>query len=102
MWTFVQHCATVQLMTPKDDRIAVRVSADLKRRLVAVAAKTGVDEATIVRNSIQALIDHAEKFGEIRFPIKLEAPQQKAKPTYPDRADEGSVVEDKPRGKKTA
>jgi len=55
----------------KEPRISVRVDEPLKARIEAVCAKTGIDEADIVRNCIIALCDAVEKNGEITFPLKI-------------------------------
>lgn len=58
-------------MKPKEPRISVRVDASLKSRLEAVVKETGIDEATIVRNCIEALCEHVERVGTLTFPIEV-------------------------------
>jgi len=58
---------------PKEPRISVRVNAELKARIESVVQRTGVDEAILVRNCIEALCDHVERHGQIGFPMSINA-----------------------------
>ena len=58
-------------MKDKLARIHVRISADLKKRIVGVVEETGVDEATVVRNCLEALCNHFDETGSISFPMKM-------------------------------
>jgi hypothetical protein len=58
-------------MKNTEPRISVRVEPGLKKRLEKAAAHTGIDEATITRNCIEAFCSHVEKTGAITFPIAI-------------------------------
>ena len=59
------------VMTAKDARIAVRVDPELKARIAQIVERTGIDEATLVRNCIEALCAHVERTGQISFPLTV-------------------------------
>lgn len=63
----------VVAMSAKEPRISVRVDQDLKARIDAITARTGIDEATLVRNCIEALCAHVERTGQISFPLAVNA-----------------------------
>ncbi len=78
----------------KEPRVSVRVSKDLKKRLEQVSGKTGIDEATLVRNCLEALINHIETEGEITFPLAV-LPKSKTKSeSYPPRQIEDKFAEE--------
>lgn len=56
-------------MSAKEPRISVRVNPELKARINEITARTGIDEATLVRNCIEALCAHVERTGQISFPL---------------------------------
>lgn len=58
-------------MKAKEPRISVRVSPELKKRIETVTENTGVDEATIVRNCLEAVCDSVEACGTLIFPLEL-------------------------------
>ena len=58
-------------MKEKEPRLSVRVDSELKQRVERVARATGVDEATLVRNCIEALCAHVERAGQLVFPIQV-------------------------------
>lgn len=58
-------------MKAKEPRISVRVDESLKGRIEAVSRRTGVDEADLVRNCIEALCAHVEESGSITFPMEV-------------------------------
>jgi len=58
-------------MSAKEPRISVRVNPELKARIDEITARTGIDEATLVRNCIAALCAHVERTGQISFPLTV-------------------------------
>lgn len=72
-------------MKQKEPRISVRVDAQLKSRIEAVVAGTGIDEATLVRNCLEALCDYVEQTGSITFPLQVTPREKKpvASVVYP-------------------
>ena len=64
-------------MNLKEPRISVRINSALKVRLEAVTKHTGIDEATIVRNCVEAICDHFEETGQITFPLAVTAKRKK-------------------------
>ncbi len=58
-------------MRTKEPRISVRVSHELKHRLETVVDRTGIDEALIVRNCIEAVCDEVERSGSLTFPLAV-------------------------------
>ncbi len=58
-------------MKAKEPRVSVRVDAALKARIEAVSTQTGIDEATLVRNCLEAICDHVDKTGRLTFSIEL-------------------------------
>lgn len=63
---------------PKEPRIAVRVSAELKQRLEAAQEQTGLDEPSIVRASVDAFCKYVEDHLESPpFPLEFRKPGQK-------------------------
>lgn len=61
-------------MKAKEPRISVRVSPELKGRVEAVVNSTGIDEATIVRNCLEAVCDEVEHNGALTFPLAITQP----------------------------
>lgn len=86
----------------KEPRISVRVDSSLKQRIESAVQRTGVDEATMVRNCIEALCDHIERHGHITFPLSLND-NHMVPVRYPKSAPSAQVMHDKPttKGKKT-
>lgn len=58
-------------MKPKEPRVSVRVSPELKSRLESVVTKTGIDETTLVRSALEAICDEAERSGMLTFPLAI-------------------------------
>lgn len=56
-------------MSAKEPRISVRVDGILKTRIETVCKNTGIDEAAIVRNCIEAICDYFEQTGSVTFPV---------------------------------
>lgn len=56
-------------MKAKEPRINVRVSPELKQRLESVVSSTGVEEAVIVRNCLDAVCTEVEQSGVLTFPL---------------------------------
>jgi antitoxin component of RelBE/YafQ-DinJ toxin-antitoxin module len=55
----------------KQKTVGFRVDADLKSRFEEIAQQTGVDASTIGRELIRAVVEHAESYGELSFPIAI-------------------------------
>lgn len=70
-WTFFNRWVTLATVKAKEPRVSVRVDAALKARIEAVSTQTGIDEATLVRNCLEAICDHVDKTGRLTFPIEL-------------------------------
>ena len=71
-------------MSSKEPRISVRVDAALKARIEQIIERTGIDEATLVRNCIEALCNHVERTGHLSFPIAVNTAPVAGVPTrYP-------------------
>lgn len=71
-------------MSAKEPRISVRVEQALKDRMDAITARTGINEATLVKNCIEALCDHVERTGQISFPLAINtAPSTTGQTRYP-------------------
>lgn len=71
-------------MSAKEPRISVRVNPKLKARIEDIINRTGIDEATLVRNCIEALCDHVERTGQISFPLSVNtAPAVLSQTRYP-------------------
>ncbi len=68
---FIAPMGNNGVMTAKDARIAVRVDPELKARIAQIVERTGIDEATLVRNCIEALCAHVERAGQISFPLTV-------------------------------
>lgn len=69
-------------MKSEDTRIAVRVAPEYKERVRKATDLTGVDESTLVKRSLTALLDFIEENGGVSFPIKVVAnPAKKPKKT---------------------
>lgn len=64
-------------MTKKaiEPRVSVRVTKDVKERLKMLESKTGVDEPTLVRACVEAVLDYFEANGHIIFPVAV-APRE--------------------------
>jgi predicted DNA-binding protein len=58
-------------MKDKEARIHVRISEDLKARITNVVDETGIDEAALVRNCVEALCDYFEETGSISIPMQM-------------------------------
>lgn len=58
-------------MKAKEPRINVRVPTELKQRLERIAASTGVEEAIIVRNCVEAVCAEVEQSGTLTFPLAV-------------------------------
>lgn len=77
-------------MKEKEPRISVRVDAALKARIEEVSEQTGIDEATLVRNCLEAICDHVDRTGRLTSPIELGCekpslasyPRGRAAPSY--------------------
>jgi hypothetical protein len=74
------------------------VDQDLKLRIESAVARTGVDEATLVRNCIEALCDHVERHGQITFPLCLDA-NHVVPGRYPKTIVRHEAIHDKPAPK---
>jgi hypothetical protein len=55
-----------------DTRISVRVPKEMKKRLLAASKRTGVDEPTLVRQAVLAVLKEIEKTGSLTLPIQLD------------------------------
>lgn len=55
----------------KEKRLSVRIDARLKQRLEDAESRTGIDEATIIRQCLIAFCDHVETHGRVVFPLSL-------------------------------
>jgi len=58
-------------MKDKEARIHVRISSDLKTRITNVVDETGIDEAALIRNCVEALCDYFEETGSISIPMQM-------------------------------
>lgn len=83
-------------MSVKEPRISVRVDVTMKARIDAITARTGIDEATLVRNCIEALCTHVERTGQISFPLTIAlAPTAASHTRYPPPVDRHMAMNDK-------
>lgn len=55
----------------KDEQIRVRVPGTLKTRINAVFARYGVTEATLVRDALEAILDHIERTRGYCRPVMM-------------------------------
>lgn len=60
-------------------RISVRADAALKERIKKVEERVGINETTLVRRSLEALLDYIEEHGSVQFPIQV-VPQPTKRP----------------------
>lgn len=58
----------------KGSRISIRVTPEMKARMDAAVAMTGLEEAILVRHCLDALLDHIELKKQITFPITISGP----------------------------
>ena len=58
----------------KQTRISARCSVELKERLQRAVETTGLDEAALVKNALEALLKHYESTGELTFPLRMVKP----------------------------
>lgn len=65
-------------MRNKETRISVRIDADTKERLTKAAEAVGVDETTLVKRCVEALLKEIEVEGQITFPIRISSSKAKA------------------------
>lgn len=94
--TIFHHWVTLANMSAKEPRISVRVEAALKLRIDAITARTGIDEATLVRNCIEALCAHVERTGRISFPLSINlSPPDNLKTRYPPAVPRYSTLNEK-------
>lgn len=71
----------------KDDRITVRLTPDLRRRLIAVCKKTGLDEPTAIRALCEAFCENVELRGGIWLPLSVVSKSPSGTtPTFPSTA----------------
>jgi len=61
----------------KEIRISVRITPQLKAELQKAVELTGIDESTLVRKCLEALLDHVETHGSITLPLSI-GPKQGA------------------------
>lgn len=61
----------MEIVSSKEPRISVRVAPELKSRIEEMITTTGLKEAVLVQNCIEALCDHVEKTGQISFPMAI-------------------------------
>lgn len=55
----------------KTKTFSVRLEPALRDRLQKASDKTGVEEATIVRECLRAILDHVDEVGCLTFPISV-------------------------------
>jgi predicted DNA-binding protein len=71
---FLENCFPLGdggAVNTKEPRVSVRVSEQLKRRLESAVNQTGIDEAIIVRNCLEAVCDEVERSGSLVFPLSV-------------------------------
>jgi len=71
---------------PKEARISVRVDPETKARLQQAVADTGIDEPTLVKNCVLALLRYIDENGMISFPLNVvpsEIPKARVSASYP-------------------
>ena len=95
---YFHQWVTLDAMRAKEPRISVRVNADLKQRIESITERTGVDEATLVRNCLEALCDHVERHGQISFPMSINA-NVVLPVRYPKAQPRHETLNEKPRKK---
>lgn len=76
----------------KDIRISVRVSQEIKERLENAEKATGIDEATLVRQCVLALLDEIESKGQITFPLEISPKRKRDPDPIYTRADQGESI----------
>ena len=89
-------------MADKETRISVRIDADTKARLTEAAELVGVDETTMVKRCVEALLREIESEGCITFPISITParPKRQSNPgSYPSHKPNASVMHDQDAGK---
>lgn len=84
-------------MSAKEPRISVRVDAAMKARIDAITERTGIDEATLVRNCLEALCAHVERTGQISFPLAINTspPLASGHTRYPPPVERHAAMNDK-------
>lgn len=55
----------------KDQRITVRLSAELQAEITDACRITGLDEPTIIRECLKAFVKEVKASGEIRLPLAV-------------------------------
>jgi predicted DNA-binding protein len=55
----------------KTETLSVRVPADLVSRVAKFSEKTGVERASLVRASLEAVLSYYEKHDFMAFPIEI-------------------------------
>lgn len=60
-------------MKDKTERIHVRIPNELKARIARVVDRTGIDEAALVRNCVEAICDHFDETGTITLQVTIAA-----------------------------
>ena len=58
-------------MSKKSHVISIRINDELNTRLLNLENASGIDKATIIRNSLEGVIDQAEKDQQLTFPYKM-------------------------------
>jgi hypothetical protein len=56
---------------PDEIRIHVRIAEELKKRVQSLSEITGLDEATLVRKSLESIAEYFEEHGELTVPFAL-------------------------------
>jgi antitoxin component of RelBE/YafQ-DinJ toxin-antitoxin module len=56
----------------KEIRVNVRVDADLKRRLTDLCEKQRISETEVVRQCLEAAVNHFHQHGRLIFPIEIQ------------------------------
>jgi hypothetical protein len=70
----------------KDTRITMRLTPELRKRLLAVCAKTGLDEPTAVRALIEGFCETVEQRGGIWLPLSVVPKSPTGAPSFPSTA----------------
>lgn len=55
----------------KDERIAIKVESELKRRLEKVAEQSSITEPSLVRACVTAICEYWETHGELTVPFSV-------------------------------
>lgn len=58
-------------MKSEEPRISVRVDAEFKERIKKAVEVTGIEESTLVKRGVEALVEYIEKTGSISFPVEV-------------------------------